>query len=285
MEIYLQPHPDKQLAGKYQTVLVVGNDVEKCRAVAKQYGFRDVLTTHDVIKTDPTIAPFKKLTEEEKSSAITRCLPETVVDAIIVFSSSKDWGADQQVILDLCMSQGGRFGTRSRRFGEGPVVYFAHSDVIWSNEHEFPRLGLGALRTSLEAIYRELTGQELGTVAIGKPQSLVFHFAERTLRQHRFQDHGIERAPETIYFVGDTPESDILGTNKYHTTGYSESVWRSILVESGVYEHGTTPRYKPFKIVPNALAAVRFAMELEQDKLMNHKQRRTFRESIKRLSR
>ncbi|ODH14288.1 hypothetical protein ACO22_06605 [Paracoccidioides brasiliensis] len=70
---------------KYHTVLVVGREGEKCRIVAEGYGFKDVVT------------------------------PE----ATFVFADSRGWAGHQQIILDLCMSKGGRIGTRSETFDDG----------------------------------------------------------------------------------------------------------------------------------------------------------------------
>ena len=43
----------------------------------------------------------------------------------------------------------------------------------------------------------------------------------------------------TVYFVGDTPESDIRFANSH------DASWHSILVKTGVYQAGTEPKYKP----------------------------------------
>ena len=64
----------------------------------------------------------------------------------------------------------------------------------------------------------------------------------------------------TVYFVGDTPESDIRFANSH------DSSWYSILVKTGVYQEGTTPKYKPKQICENVLEAVRFAIEREHQK-------------------
>ncbi|KGY15131.1 hypothetical protein PABG_11910 [Paracoccidioides brasiliensis Pb03] len=69
---------------KYHTVLVVGGEGEKCRIVAEGYGFKDVVTP-----------------------------------ATFVFADSRGWAGHQQIILDLCMSKGGRIGTRSETFDDG----------------------------------------------------------------------------------------------------------------------------------------------------------------------
>lgn len=66
--------------------------------------------------------------------------------------------------------------------------------------------------------------------------------------------------PTTVYFVGDTPESDIRFANLHHES------WFSILVETGVYQKGTTPKYEPKLIKENVLEAVEWVIENEHKK-------------------
>lgn len=64
----------------------------------------------------------------------------------------------------------------------------------------------------------------------------------------------------TVYFVGDTPESDIRFANSH------DDSWFSILVKTGVYQAGTEPKYKPKHLCDNVLQAVEFAIEREHEK-------------------
>ncbi|KAK0941072.1 hypothetical protein LTR29_007348 [Friedmanniomyces endolithicus] len=256
--------PMREMASKYQTVLVVGGEGEKCRQVAEGYGFKDVVTPGDIIKDNPDTTPFRKLTADEMSNSRARNFAEVKIEAIFVFADSRDWAGDQQIILDLLMSKGGYLGSRSETFNEGPPVFFSHNDVIWSASHDLTRLGMGALRLSLEAMYKAVTGMDLNTTAFGKPQMGTFQFATRLLKQWRRDTHGIDAPPETVYFVGDTPESDIRGTNDFNKE--SENTWYSILVRTGVFQEGTKPKFEPKATVDNALEAVRHGMELETKK-------------------
>ncbi|KAJ6186853.1 hypothetical protein N7519_001761 [Penicillium mononematosum] len=253
--------PMREMAEAYQTVLVVGGEGEKCRLVAEDYGFKDVVTPGDIIKSKHDTTPFRKLTEEEYRNSRDRNFDETTIDAIFVFADSRDWAGDQQIILDLLMSKNGRLGTRSETFDEGPPIYFSHNDIVWSTSHEHSRLGMGALRTSIEALYKELTGKELTTVAFGKPHLGTFGFATRLLREWRKETYGIDQPPATVYFVGDTPESDIRGTNEYNQI--SDTDWFSILVKTGVYQDNKTPQYPPRKVCEDVLEAVKFAVQRE----------------------
>ncbi|KAL9111753.1 MAG: hypothetical protein Q9227_003812 [Pyrenula ochraceoflavens] len=261
--------PMREMAEKYHTVLVVGGEGEKCRQVAEGYGFRDVVTPGDIIKDNKETTPFRKLTDRELENSRLRNFNQVEIQAIFVFADSRDWAGDQQIILDLCMSKNGRLGTRSETFDEGPPVFFSHNDVVWSTSHEHTRLGMGALRASVEALYKAVTGKDLKTIAFGKPQLGTFQFATRLLQQWRKDTHGIDSPPDTVYFIGDTPESDVRGTNEFNESGVSEDAsWYSILVRTGVFQDGTQPRYAPKMTVDNVLDAVNFAMKREFQKSM-----------------
>lgn len=257
--------PMRELAEKYKTVLVVGGEGNKCRKVAEGYGFKDVITPGDIIKDNKDTTPFRKLTQEELDHSVLRNYGEVEIEAIFVFADSRDWAGDQQIILDLCMSKNGRLGTRSETFDEGPPVFFSHNDVIWAASHTFSRIGMGALRASLEAMFKAITGKELRTVAFGKPQLGTFEFATRLLQQWRKDTQGIDQPPDTVYFVGDTPESDIRGTNEFDESDRSTCDWHSILVKTGVYQEGTEPRYKPKATVANVFEAVQYGMKREYE--------------------
>ncbi|MCJ1243140.1 hypothetical protein MMC30_000337 [Trapelia coarctata] len=263
--------PMREMAQKYKTVLVVGGEGEKCRLVAEGYGFKDVVTPGDIIKDNQDTTPFRNLTEDEINYSRARNFNEVEIGAIFVFADSRDWAGDQQIILDLLMSRNGRLGTRSETFQEGPPLFFSHNDVVWSTSHELTRIGMGALRASLEAMYKAVTGIELTTTAFGKPQISTFQFATRLLQQWRKEQHGINSAPETVYFVGDTPESDIRGTNEYDESQLSENEWYSILVGTGVYREGSKPRFQPKAIVDNVLEAVQHGMQREMAKQLEAK--------------
>lgn len=263
--------PMREFADRYGTVLVVGGEGEKCREVAESYGFRDVITPGDILKANASTAPFRKLTDEEfENSRDLRergPLSDIVIEAVFVFADSRDWASDLQIILDVAQSKGGRLETRSETFTEGPPIYFSHNDVLWSAAHEHARLGMGALRRIVETVFEDTTGgKKLKTYAFGKPQVSTFEFATRLLQQWRAAQHGLAESepPATVYFVGDTPESDIRGTNAMNEKSKNE--WYSILVKTGVYQAGTEPRYKPRKLVDTVLDAVNHGIRREMFK-------------------
>merc|ERR1712169_39813 len=258
--------PMREMADTYGTVLVVGGEGEKCRQVAEGYGFKDVVTPGDIIKHNSATTPFRKLTTEEHENSRERDFTDVVIDAVFVFADSRDWAGDIQIMLDLAMSQGGKLGTRSETFDEGPPFYFSPNDVVWSAAHEHVRLGMGALRRMFEVTFRDLTGGKgkLNTHAFGKPQVSTFEFASRLMGQWRNTEHGLVAPPSTVYFVGDTPESDIRGTNAVNEKATND--WYSILVKTGVYEEGTEPAYKPRVTVNTVLDAVNHGLHREMAK-------------------
>lgn len=329
-EQIIQGHtPMKDLVGVYNNVLVVGGIGNACRNVAESYGFKNVYTPLDIMKWNPAVSPYYDLTEEEKAMAKDVDFSKVSIDGILVFADSRNWAADQQIILELLLSKNGVMGTESETFDEGPQIYFAHSDFIWATNYKLSRYGMGALQVSLAALYREHTGIELKVNRFGKPQKGTFKFANKVLthwRQGVLDEHlkklsindpdasdadilinddgeefinqaklenysysddeeSDEGDPEckvvnkisetinksekitlelppasTVYFVGDTPESDIRFANSH------DASWFSILVETGVYQEGTIPKYKPKHMCRNVLEAVEFAIEREHTK-------------------
>ena len=221
----------------------------------------------DLIKDNPHTTPFRQLSESELSSSRVRNYGEIEIEAILVFADSRDWGGDLQIIMDLLTSQHGRLGTRSQHYDESPPpIFFSHNDVLWSAGHEHTRLGMGALRQIIESTFASVTGRPLQTHAFGKPQASVFQFANRFMQKWRSDNYGINAPPGTVYFIGDTPSSDIRGTNEFDASDACANEWYSILVETGVYKAGTKPDFEAKATVANVLEAVKHGMEREHRK-------------------
>ncbi|KAH3902083.1 uncharacterized protein SCODWIG_02946 [Saccharomycodes ludwigii] len=313
----IQGHtPMKDLVPVYKNVLVVGGVLDSCRKVALNYGFENVYIPLDIMKWNPCVTPYYILSDEERKIAYDNVdFSKIHIDAILVFADSRNWAADQQIILELLLSKNGVMGTISDTFDEGPALYFAHSDFVWATDYGLSRYGMGALQVSIAALYQEHSGKELNVTRFGKPQRGTFRFAEKVLTKWRRntlesefdklkltsteqpplkEDEGEEEVEEeitnetdsldddeddegivldsakeltldlppasTVYFVGDTPESDIRFANSH------DSSWYSILVKTGVYQDGSIPKYKPKKICENVLEAVTFAIEREHAK-------------------
>ncbi len=73
----------REMVEKYNTILVIGGEGEKCRQVAEGYGFKDVITPGDIIKDNEATTPFRKLTSEEHANSRSRNYGQTKIEAIL----------------------------------------------------------------------------------------------------------------------------------------------------------------------------------------------------------
>lgn len=264
-EQFIQSHtPMRALAEYYGTVLVVGGEGYRCREVAEQYGFRDIVVPNDIVAWDTTIAPYRVFTDEERASSRPRDFSQTNIEAILVFSDSRDYATDMQIIIDLLRSEDGRLGT----IAADPVsqripIYFSQGDMLCPTEHPIPRMSQGTFRIGLEAMYKALTGVDLERVVYGKPEMATYKYADEVIASWMEQLHGEERIPENIYMVGDNPASDIIGGNMYG--------WNTCLVRTGVFQGGENDESNPanFGVFTNVLEAVKTAIRKELGESFN----------------
>jgi len=258
-EQFIQSHtPMRALAEYYSTVLVVGGEGYRCREVAEEYGFKDIIVPNDIIAWDPSIAPYRVFTEEERASSRPRDFSKVNIDAILVFSDSRDYATDMQIIVDLLRSENGRYGT----IAADPVsqripIYFSQGDLLCPTEHPIPRMSQGAFRIGLEAMYKALTGVELERVVYGKPELATYKYADEVIASWMDQLHGEERVPQNVYMIGDNPASDIVGGNMYG--------WNTCLVRTGVFQGGDNDEENPanFGVFKNVWEAVTTACRKE----------------------
>ncbi|KZM27047.1 uncharacterized protein EKO05_0004999 [Ascochyta rabiei] len=256
---FIQSHtPMRALADYYETVLVVGGEGYKCREVAQEYGFKNIVVPNDIIAWDPTIAPYRVFTDEERATSNPRDFSKINIDAIMVFSDSRDYATDMQIIMDLLQSENGRFGTRAKDpVSQRIPIYFSQGDLLCPTEHPFPRMSQGAFRIGLEAMYKALTGADLERVVYGKPELATYKYADEVIASWMEQIHNDERLPSNIYMIGDNPASDIIGGNMYG--------WNTCLVRTGVFQGGDNDENNPasFGVFKNVLEAVQTAIKKE----------------------
>ncbi|KAK7744274.1 hypothetical protein SLS62_010301 [Diatrype stigma] len=255
-EQFIQSHtPMSALAEYYNTVIVVGGEGYKCREVAEAYGFKDIVVPNDIVASDTTIAPYRVFTDEERASSRPRDFTKVNIEAILVFSDSRDYATDMQIIMDLLRSENGRLGTVAKDpVSQRIPIYFSQGDLLCPTEHPIPRMSQGAFRIGLEAMYRALTGVDLERVVYGKPELATYKYADEVMTSWMEQLHGEEKLPENIYMIGDNPASDIIGGNMYG--------WNTCLVRTGVFQGGDNDENNPanFGVFPNVLEAVQTAL-------------------------
>ncbi|KIX10111.1 TIGR01456 family HAD hydrolase [Rhinocladiella mackenziei CBS 650.93] len=282
---------------RHKCIMVVGGEGGRCRAVAEQYGFTNVVTPGDIYAAHPEIWPFSKPFQEDYYADFARPLPRPInpakpeeslkIDAVFVYNDPRDWGLDLQVILDVMLSHEGILGTYSAKNGDmslpnngylqdgQPTLYFSNPDLLWAADYHLSRLGQGSFRECLDGVWRAVTGgrdrgAELYKKVIGKPFAETYSFAERQLLRHRegiFHTKTNQRPSpvvpplKRVYMIGDNPESDICGANSYDSPHGVD--WVSLLTRTGVYRDrpGHRPTWEPRAIVDDVKAAVHYALK------------------------
>lgn len=260
-EQFIQSHtPMSALSEYYETVLVVGGENYQCREVAKLYGFKNIIVPNDIVAADRTISPLKEFfTAEQRATSTPRDFSKVKIDAILVFSDSRDYATDLQIIMDLLQSEDGYLGTRAKNLTtENQLpIYFSQGDLLCPTEHPFPRMSQGTFRIALETIYKSITGLELERVVYGKPETATYKYADEIMTSWMGTIHNEEKLPKNIYMVGDNPASDIVGGNMYG--------WNTCLVRTGVFQGGDNDEQNPasFGVFKNVLEAVTAALKKE----------------------
>ncbi|GAA6046971.1 hypothetical protein JCM3770_003457 [Rhodotorula araucariae] len=259
---------------KYQDkpVFVVGGRSDRCRRVAEAYGFKHVFIPADVLAWAPSIWPYGRLSEKERSYVKTADFSKIQFAAILVMHDSLDAFRDLQLVCDLVRAKDGVFGTLKAPDDRSPQipVHFSNPDLLWGNEFPQARFGQGALQESIAAVYKSVTGRELERTTGGKPTRATYDYAAHLLHSALTAPSpsaiSLHPAPGPapplpgrVYMVGDNPASDIAGANAYG--------WESILVQTGVFR-GTRPEqaeHVPTTVQPDVLEGVKWALRREGD--------------------
>lgn len=284
------PGEDSETPLKDKAILVTGGDGERCRKVAEDYGFKNVIIPADIITSCPSLWPF---TSPQSYSSYARPIPLPIynpslgklpspsipgqndylqIHSIFIFNDPRDWALDTQILLDILLSDSGILGTQSLDLQHARQVplFFSNPDLHWASQYHLPRLGQGGFQAAFKGVWDAVTDGKipLQYTLIGKPSQSTFEFAEKRLVEHRNELLGI--APSStadertglrkVYMVGDNPESDIAGGNRYNSSLCSR--WDTILVKSGVY-NGGEPAHRPSMIVDDVLDAVEWALNQE----------------------
>jgi HAD superfamily hydrolase (TIGR01456 family) len=261
-----------------KNILVLGGVGNAIREVAHSYGFRHVLTPSDICKAYPHVYPFLELTAAHHAFhglEIIDHSPEgqVKISAILVFSSPRDWGLDLQVVMDLLLSEKGYLGTLSLLNGderlpnrgylqdEQPPIHFSNPDLTWATAFQHPRVSQGSFRAALEGIWASRTGGAMlmNCKVVGKPTEETYVYGENALMGWDRVVNGEEGEIRTVYMVGDNPESDIQGANRFRSRYGAK--WKSILVESGVHVADNEPAHKPHAVVKGVQEAVEWALK------------------------
>jgi HAD superfamily hydrolase (TIGR01456 family) len=189
------------------------------KSVLKNYGFTNVTSIADFLVQHPCLLP----SNEPAATTSRRGTPQPV-DAIFGIMGSEVWDRDLQLCCDILRSDG-NVGTLSPT--QKVPIYLSCPDFEYVTEFPVPRFGAGVFPIVLRHIFKKLTGRKLEMKIFGKPHRDTYDLAEQRLSAIA-ADMGYDGI-DTIYGIGDNPESDIKGAN-----GASDR-WSSILVRSGVF--------------------------------------------------
>lgn len=232
------------------------------RSVLEGYGFKQVYTVHDLQAYAPPSFPYAPPAADQQAAVRHVDFSQVEFAAIFVFHDSREWGRDIQYCLDIMRADKGVFGTvvtndELRRRPKVPI-YFSHGDLLWGNDFSVARLGQGAFRTALEAVYRRVTdGDEIEAVTFGKPEKVTYDYANGLMQQllrNSSKDGELHVAPENIWMIGDNPASDIMGANNFG--------WSSALVRTGVFRDVEgPPAHTPTIISNNVEEAIQTIMQ------------------------
>ncbi|XP_056165386.1 uncharacterized protein YKR070W-like isoform X3 [Syzygium oleosum] len=245
----IQGHtPFKQLVNRFENELVVAVGKGEPAAVMSEYGYKNVLSIDEYTSyfdaIDP-LAPYKKWTTKpdvdqnstSKEMAKRNIAVQTQrVKAAFMVSDSVDWSRDIQVLCDLLRTG----GLPGRGTGKQPHLFFANDDLAYQATFPAERLGMGAFRIALEAIYNRIHPIPLAFTSYGKPNPFVYGNAETVLRNlmpsylsnldvENTTNSGI-RYLKTLYMIGDNPKIDIRGARE------AGDPWFSILTRTGVFK-------------------------------------------------
>ncbi|KAM3560106.1 hypothetical protein ARSEF4850_003802 [Beauveria asiatica] len=281
---------------KNGTVLVTASEPETARQLAREYGFKRVVTPADLLAANGHIYPFAHLRDSlhkevsplpdgKSAAAITdpysRDIPSNAlkIDQILVWNDPRDWSLDIQVIHDLLVSHRGYLGTISTKNGDKaladagwqqdgqPDLWISNLDLVWKTEYPVNRFGTGAFLEALKGVWAAVTegAAPLRYEALGKPSQHTYEYAHnRLLHGDAAEGERMRRPLRRVYMVGDNPESDIRGANEFMPADGAQ--WESILVRTGVFQPTTAepePRYQPTVVVDDVVDAVVWALRNE----------------------
>ncbi|XP_010043654.2 uncharacterized protein YKR070W-like isoform X1 [Eucalyptus grandis] len=245
----IQGHtPFKQLVNRFENKLVVAVGKGEPAAVMSEYGYKNVLSIDEYTSyfdaIDP-LAPYKRWTTKpdiDQNSTSNEMAKRKIavqtqrVQAAFVVSDSVDWSRDIQVLCDILRTG----GLPVEETGKQPHLFFANDDLEYQATFPAERLGMGAFRIALEAIYNRIHPIPLAYTSYGKPNPFVYGNAETMLRNlmpsllsnldvENTTNSGILRF-KTLYMIGDNPKIDIRGARQ------AGDPWFSILTRTGVFK-------------------------------------------------
>ncbi|KAG2519354.1 hypothetical protein JM16_007183 [Phytophthora kernoviae] len=237
--------PMREISKTYgdSRVLIMGSrDVWN---VAKNYGFKKVVSVKDLVRHNPTEYPF--LHYEQKLAPH----HEEPIEAIIVMHDPIDWAPEIQVAVDALI--GGNPPGSGNPSGKQTPLFVSNDDFVFSGAYPFPRFAQGAFTRCLKLLYEDFTGRTLEVTNYGKPHNVTYNYAEGLLNTISGRAGPLQH----IYGIGDNPMSDIQGANN------AGDGWTSVLVRSGIYDGTNEPEHAPDVTVDGVYEAIKHIYKRE----------------------
>lgn len=231
--------------------------------IGRMLGFKSITSVEKVCEAFPELDMVNhmnraKFSEMIKNQSLVRNTNFQPIDAIVLLGEPINWESSLQVITDLLLTDGNPSIVPVDSSDDRPhiPVIACNRDLVFKAAADLPRFGHGAFLTCLEALYKNLSGKEMTyTAFVGKPFEISFQYAE--IMANKLALAKGQPKVDTIYFVGDNPDVDIVGANMYNCllkqnpdsrksiSGYdlisdtkylSATSCESILVCTGVYD-------------------------------------------------
>lgn len=194
--------------------LVVGQG--KIFDIVRDLGVKKFCTIEDVAEAYPLLDMInhenrKRIAREGYTE--NKDFPK--IEAILLLGEPVRWESSLQLIVDLLRTEGKPESGKPLVSDRHIPVLACNMDVQFMDRSHIPRYGHGAFLLCLEALYKKITGRDLTyTALIGKPSEITYRFAEHTVARQALKLN-IRDPLLRMYFIGDTPEVDIVGSNLY----------------------------------------------------------------------
>ncbi|XP_074645773.1 haloacid dehalogenase-like hydrolase domain-containing 5 isoform X2 [Tubulanus polymorphus] len=198
---------------KNKYVLCLGQGPLK--EICADLGFTRTCSIEDVKESYPLLDMVDHANRRYVAKHYTGDKPLPKIEAIIMFGEPDRWESKLQLLVDLLVTDGNPTKAPDSFPKYHIPILACNMDLVFMAEACMPRFGHGAFLVCLEALYRKITGQELNyTALIGKPSEITYRYAEDCVSKQARQ-MGYTQPITRLYFFGDNPEVDIVGSNLY----------------------------------------------------------------------
>lgn len=180
--------------------------------VAKQLGFRKIITIEDLRKAYPYLDWVDR--ERWPTNNVADATEFPAVEAVVLLGEPIRWETNLQLIIDVLITNGKPNQPAVEGTDQLPVLA-VNMDLQWMAKARTPRFGHGAFLVCLENLYKKICGRDLVyTALIGKPSEITYEYSQKLIEELATEMDIPEL--ETVYAIGDNPLTDIYGANMFN---------------------------------------------------------------------